>query len=391
MNILFLALDINIGDKTGDSIHMRELATSLARIGNEVFLIVAYIENIESNLDWAKKIPNLHLFFNKCGKRFKNLSTLAYSRKIAKKYRAQIIYERRFSPKIGVALSKLLRIPAIIELNGISDIEAEMLGRTQKRKGISRPIRKFISRYLFRNVDSVVAVTHGIKREVIVRYGVKSDKVFVIQNGANVNLFKSMGRTLCREKFGLNQSDKYVCFVGNLAPWQGVENLVKASPLIFEKEMKVRFLIVGDGILGETLRMMVKEINMDERFHFLGKIPYENVPFIINASDVCVAPFIRKRNEKIGLSPLKIYEYLACGIPVVASDIEGVGDFLLETGSGIAVEPENYEALAQGIIELLHKEEVRKVMGRNGRDAVVKEHSWDSVAEKVVEVCKPLI
>ncbi len=285
----------------------------------------------------------------------------------------------------------MLRIPAIIELNGISDIEAEMLGRTQKRKGISRPIRKFISRDLFRNVDSVVAVTHGIKREVIVRYGVKSDKIFVIQNGANINLFKSMSRSLCREKFGLNQSDKYVCFIGNLAPWQGVENLVKASPLIFEKEMKVRFLIVGDGILGETLRIMVKEINMDERFHFLGKIPYENVPFIINASDVCVAPFIRRRNEKIGLSPLKIYEYLACGRPVVASDIEGVGDFLLETGSGITVEPENYEALAQGIIELLHKEEVRKVMGRNGRDAVVKEHSWDSVAEKVVEVCKLLI
>ncbi len=389
MKILFLALDINLENMTGDSIHVRELATSLAKLGNEVFLITAYT-NEYSNLGWTKKTPNLHVFFNRVKPGFRNISTFIHCQKIANKYHVQIIYERRNSPKIGVILSRTLGIPAIIECNGLPGMEAEMLRGVQKRKTIIWPIRSLISRFLFRTIDGVVAVTQGIKREIIQNYHIRSDKVFVIHNGANLDLFKPIEQDLCKEKFDLNQENKYVCFIGNLAPWQGVEYLIKASPLIVKEDIKTRFLIVGDGVMAETLRRMVEDINMKDKFNFLGKVPYEQVPDLINASAICVAPFIRKRNERIGLSPLKIYEYLACGKPVVASDIEGVGDFLRETRSGIAVEPENHDRLAKGIIGLLQNEDMSKEMGRNGRIIVTREHSWDSVAEKVIKVCKLL-
>lgn len=391
MKILFLALDINLGSGLADSVHVRELATSLTKLENDVLLITAQADIDSSSLNWAEKIPNLHLFFNEPKQKFKNISTLIFCKKIAKKYRPQIIYERRNSPKIGVFLGKLLRIPAVIEINGLPEVEAEMLGISRKEKHFLRSIKAPIYRYLIRSVDSIITVTPGIRREMIKKYNVQSDRISVIENGANVNMFRPMDQKTCREKLGLNKKAKYVCFVGNLAPWQGIEYLVKSSSLIAEKESDARFLIIGYGVMGETLRGMVSDINMSDRFLFTGKIPYEKVPLYINASNVCVAPFIRARNEKIGLSPLKIYEYLACGKPVVASDIKGVENFLRDSNSGIAVEPENHEELAESILILLQNEDTSKEMGEKGREIVTQKHSWDTAAEKVLEVCRSLI
>lgn len=390
MKILFLTLDINLANETGDSIHVRELATNLSKLGNEVFLITAHTNENSSSLNWSKSVPNLHLFFNKTRRIFNNISTLIFCRKIAKKYGVQIIYERRASPKIGVALGKLFRIPAVIELNGLPGLDDEIFGRVDRVNSITRTFRRSILRHLFRYVDGVVAVTPRIKREVIKNYKVKSDKIFVVPNGANLNLFKPMNQNLCKEKLGLNMEDKYVCYVGNLAPWQGLEFLIKASPIVLEKDTRARFLLVGDGVMGDTIKKMVKNINISDKFLFTGRIPYEKVPEFINSSDICVAPFIKARNEKIGLSPLKVYEYLACGKPIVASDIEGVGDFLKKTNSGITVEPENHESLAEGIIDLLQNKDKGREMGMKGREIVNREHGWDSTAKKVMAMCKLL-
>ena len=92
-------------------------------------------------------------------------------------------------------------------------------------------------------------------------------------------------------------------------------------------------------------------------------------------ADVCVAPFIRVRNERIGLSPLKIYEYLACGKPVVASDIKGIGDLLRNSNAGIGVKPEDPVELANAIIKLLKNEKLRGKMGKNGRKIVINNYN----------------
>lgn len=391
MNILFLALDINFQKKTGDSIHVHELVSSLTKLGNEVVLIVANIDKKEQYIKWAENIPNLHLYFNKSTGGFKGIATIRYCRNIAKKHKVQIIYERRNSPKVSFILSRLLRIPGIIELNGLPSIEKDMFKEEGSKKTKEPALRKKISNYIFRSQSGIVAVTNGIKREIIKRTNVGDDKIFVIPNGANINLFKPIDKNLIKEKLGFYKNDKIICFVGNLAPWQGLEVLIKASPYVTKEEINAKFLIVGDGVMNKKLRAMVEEMNMMDRFFFPGAVAYENVPEYINACELCVAPFIRARNEIIGLSPLKIYEYLSCEKPVVASDIEGVGDFLKKTNSGIAVEPEDPKSLADGILKLLKDEELVKEMGSNGRRFVVQNHSWDGVALKVMEVCEDLM
>jgi glycosyltransferase involved in cell wall biosynthesis len=126
---------------------------------------------------------------------------------------------------------------------------------------------------------------------------------------------------------------------------------------------------------------------VSDEFIFTGIVPYEEVSKYISASDICVVP---KRQLKSGYSPLKLYEYMACGKPVVASRVEGF-TILEQNNAGILVEPENPENIANVIIKLLNDEKLREELGRNGREYVVKNHSWESVAKIVAEVCEDAV
>ncbi len=132
---------------------------------------------------------------------------------------------------------------------------------------------------------------------------------------------------------------------------------------------------------------LAENLGVSDKFIFTGSVPYNMVPIYINASDICVAPFIRERNSKIGLSALKTYEYFACGKPLVASSIPGIKDLIELSGGGISVTPENPEELANAVIKLLPDENTRSLMGDKGRKYVIENHSWDGVARKVLGVC----
>ena len=136
---------------------------------------------------------------------------------------------------------------------------------------------------------------------------------------------------------------------------------------------------------------IASETGVLDKFTFTGRVPYESVHEYINASDVCVAPFIKDRNSKIGLSALKTYEYLACGKPIVASNIAGVKDLLDLSGGGISVPPEIPGDLANAVVELISDQNIRNTMGERGRKYVIENHSWDGVAREILDICYEII
>ncbi|MCK4734098.1 MAG: glycosyltransferase family 4 protein [Methanophagales archaeon] len=395
MKIIFLALNVNINARTGDAVHVRELAMNLAKLEHHVALIAGYSPEQSEELQLLEKHPNIQISYNK--NRFKipfprsrDFSSLWTCLKVARKNPPDVIYERSFSPKIGVVLSKILRKPLVVEINGIVEEEAKLQGIHVNHR-FTKNIRMKIRQRFFNSANKIVAVTLGIKEDLYKRYNIPLDKIVVIPNGANTDIFRPMDQTTVKRERGLNQKSKYVCFVGNLAPWQGVEYIIEAAPIVLEKVSEAKFLIVGDGMMRNELEGMVKKLDLQDVFIFTGSVSFEEVPKYINASDVCVAPFIRARNEKIGLSPLKIYEYVACGKPVVGSDIKGVGDFLEDLNVGISFLSENYVELAHAIIKLLLDSELIDTMGENGRKVVVEKYSWGNTAERVIDVCEELV
>jgi glycosyltransferase involved in cell wall biosynthesis len=285
-----------------------------------------------------------------------------------------------------------LKIPSIVEVNGLVLDELKV---NPDSKSIAYRVFSYLAlrseKLNYRYCNRIVSVTDKLRDELVKLYSVPEEKVFVINNGANTDLFKPLDKKQVKAKLGLESSKKYVCFVGHLAAWQGVEFLIYASPLILEKCPDIRFLVVGDGVMKDKLLELASELGLTDKFVFTGRVPYECVPLYINAADVCVAPFIRERNSKIGLSALKTYEYLACGKPIVASSIPGVKDLIESSGGGISVTPENPKEIAAAVVKLASDDSTRTLMGEKGRKYVLKNHSWDGVARKIMEICNDII
>jgi len=319
--------------------------------------------------------------------------------KLASKHKFDILYTRNSS--IGI-IGLLIRLKGgsrlVFELNGLLSEDWKLEKLLNKKRSVLKNLRMRlwdgIEIFVAKKADAVIVVAQGIK-DILIGRGVDGNKIFVIPNGANVDLFRPINDSAAindlRPHYGISEKDYLITFVGNFEPHHGIEYLIRSAPLVLNTFPNTKFLIVGDGTIRKELINLAERIGLSAEIIFADRVPYEMVPLYINMADVCVAPFTSARNERTGLSPLKIYEYLACGKPVVASDIKGVGDLLRSSNSGIAVAPEDPVELANAIIKLLKDKELREKMGKNGREVVVNNYSWEHTAKKTIEVFEKLL
>ncbi len=385
MNILFLAHNININSRTGDAIHVRELAENLAVLGNKVSLMVGFNPSSHDIDDFTNN-PNLSINYVKEPSikfpRSRDLTIISKCFGLAKKNPFDIIYERNFSCRIGVILSKLLKIPLVVEINGIVEMEMQLQGRHVS--SIRKRIGKNLRRLFFKQTSKIVVVSSGVKEDLVNSYNIAIENVEIIPNGANTTLFRPMDQQNTKREIGLKPEKKYACFIGNLAPWQGVEYLIKAAPFVIKYIPEVMFLIVGDGTVRKELETRVKEMNISDYFLFTGSVIYDRVPYYINASDICIS--IKK--PVLPGSPLKVFEYMACGKPVIATKKSAYGfEILEEFGAGLLVDQDNPEEISNAITYLLKNPEESKKMGIAGRKVVIDNYSWRNTALKVEQIC----
>lgn len=390
VNKIFLVYYSSFTTKSGSNVHILELLSNLKKYTDVVLFAPGQkgIERVFSGIKYVPVIDNKYLV--QPSYEVMLSFYLLYS---CIKSRPEILYLRQNSfPFFPIAICKIFKISSIVEVNGLVMDE---LSVSPDSKSFAYRVFSYLAlrseRFNYRYCDRIVSVTDRLKDELVKLYSVPAEKIIVINNGANTDIFKPMDQKQARDRLKLDNSQKYICFVGHLAAWQGVEFLIYSAPYILEKCPDVRFLVVGDGVMKSKLLEIASETGVIDKFTFTGRIPYESVPVYINAADVCVAPFIKDRNSKIGLSALKTYEYLACGKPIVASNIPGVEDLIDLSGGGISVPSENPEELANAVVKLISDQEMRNIMGEQGRKYVFENHSWDGVARKILDICHEII
>lgn len=390
VNNIFLVYYGSFNTKSGSNIHILELLRNLKKYTN-IIMFAPGQKSVDRAITGIKYVPVIdNKYLVQPSYEFMLSFYLLYS---CIKNRPDVLYLRQNSfPFFPILLCKILKIPSIVEVNGIVLDELKVNPNSQSfayRVFSSLALRS--EKFNYRHCDRIVSVTDKLRDELVRLYSIPENKICVINNGANTNVFKPLDPGQTKAELQLENSKKYVCFVGHLAGWQGVEFLIHAAPLILKKCPDTHFLVVGDGVMKDKLLEITSSLGLLNKFTFTGRIPYERVPLYINAADVCVAPFIKDRNSKIGLSALKTYEYLACGKPIVASSISGVEELIESSGGGISVTPESPEELADAVVRLLSDEETRAAMGKKGRRYVVENHSWDGVARRILDMCKDII
>ncbi len=297
----------------------------------------------------------------------------------ARCFRPQIIYARHSPLSIAPLLAAwCLRVPIVVELNSLTSEDL----RVHKVAAPIIRLAELNEACICRYATGIVAVSEGIASAVGRRYS-RSDAV-VIANGVDCALFRPNDRVEAVRQLGLAQECEYICFVGNLASWQGLTYLIEAMARVARKCPHVRALIVGSGEEETALKQKARELGVDHAVLFAGSVPNTEVPVYISAATVCVAPFERRRNEQTGLSPLKLYEYMACSRPVVSTDVPGVNEILRVSEGGVLIPAEDADALASALIERLCDLSGSEALGWNGRRYVTAAHCWFHVADRIL-------
>jgi glycosyltransferase involved in cell wall biosynthesis len=227
---------------------------------------------------------------------------------------------------------------------------------------------------LLAEADRVVVVSRALRDHALAA-GARPGAVRVIPNGVQVDLFRRGGdRVAVRNRLGIDDA-LVIGFVGSLKPWHGVGMLLET---LADLPSSYRLLVVGEGPEEASLKARANLLGLSSRVLFAGAVPHAEVPSYLDAMDIGAAPFEPMRG--FYFSPLKVAEYLAAGLPVVASR---QGDLPLLVGdAGLLYEPGSQEALTAALRRLGEDGALRR---RLARAAVARAASldWDHVAARV--------
>jgi glycosyltransferase involved in cell wall biosynthesis len=282
-----------------------------------------------------------------------------------------------------------LHIPVVVEFNGLLNLEAGVskfllpFGHIRHFNGLLAAVTLSLERLVARRSKGVVCVSPTIRDQLVRRHNLVV-RTQVIENGVDCEVFVPGSRTEVRKRLGLDLNAYMMVYVGSLVAWQGLDVLVEASKLVVLERAQSVFLLVGDGPLRQPLLERVRSLGLENHFIFTGEVAHREIPRYISAADICLAPFKRARNLMVGLSPLKVVEYMACGRAVVTTKIPGVSELVVGSGAGLAVLPDDPRELARAILHLLEDPACRETCERNARLAAL-ELDWNSRARQLLD------
>jgi glycosyltransferase involved in cell wall biosynthesis len=230
-----------------------------------------------------------------------------------------------------------------------------------------------------RNATIVVTVSEYSSERIAQLYGVDRAKIRIVTNGVDIQRFRptsDLGKIKHRIGIGNKQC---VLFVGKLIPRKGLFFLVEAAKQIVKELSETAFVVVGNGPLKNQLISYLEEINLLGSFVFLGEVNEDVLAALYNCADVFAFPSVQ---EGLGIVLL---EAQATAKPVVAFDVGGVHEAMLNKETGLLVKPDSRE-LAAAILKLLSNRSLRERMGAKGREFVTNNFSWDVCARRMLEV-----
>jgi len=404
LNVAYLNCNLWFGLKAGGSVgHISGVANSLMDHGLflRLFAIGGRLLVDERALLVPLAAPNIPaLPIERTHYRFNRRCISSIGREFSQ-HDVGFIYQRlSIGNYTGVALSRRFGVPLVLEYNGSEAWVAKNWGR---------PLRYHATAVLteevaLRHAHLIVTVSDVLRNELIDR-GVDTDRIVTYPNCVDPKVydparFPAEESARLREQLGLQPTDIVATFVGTFGQWHGVDVLAQAiRKMVLERRdlldtLRLRFLLVGDGLKMSAVRAALSGIGAEPYVHLTGLVPQREAPRFLAASDVLLSPHVTNADgSRFFGSPTKLFEYLAMGRGIVASDLDQLGDILQpaikvhrgdQGGSDAAqrravavlVEPGNVEQLIRGIELLARDEALRHTLGRNAYRLARERYTW---------------
>jgi glycosyltransferase involved in cell wall biosynthesis len=412
MKILYLCPDLGIpvlGHK-GASVHVREMTRALDRAGHRVTLAAQMINKSPWETPAEFGLPLLQVRptvgASAAVQAFKEfnetlgaenslpgeLRRILYNKELAEELKRRFendppdfVYERAsIFATAGIALARHFKVPHILELNAPLAQEQSIYRAT----GFG-DLAAQAERWTLNHTDAVLVVSSELRKHVL-SLGVSSEKIHILPNGVDPSHFKpGKPDPELRRKLKLNGAP-VLGFVGGLRPWHGVEILPELLARLKKSKRPIQLIIAGDGQLRSGLERQFKQRELLDCVTFTGALPHEQLPAVIRQFDIALAPYPNHTHD-FYFSPLKLFEYMACGIPVVAANLGQISDVVSDGKTGLLYQPGELDGLANRCEKLLHDSRLRARMGAAAAKVIHREFTWDKNAARVAELARNLI
>ena len=321
-----------------------------------------------------------------------NDAYLPQLRRLFDEFRPSYIYERIcLGNYLGAMLSQEYGIPYIVEYNGS---EISMMRSFAGSGYVHEDLFLLAEEAAFRQATLISVISDAVRDDVLAR-GIEADKVVVNPNGVDPGAYRpadAAARHKLRAALGWDDSHRVIGFTGTFGGWHGIDVLAEAIPRIAAEAPEARFLLIGDGNLKRLVDEAVAKNGLHDRVHATGRVPQAEGARLLPAADLCVSPHASHMvDSRFFGSPTKIFEYMAMGGGIVASDLEQIGVVLspalhpgqlaagreLDGARAILCTPGNVDEFVAGTLELVRDPEACRAIGRNARQAVEDFYSWE--------------
>lgn len=349
------------GDFEFDMITLRKTAPKFERIGNVNVYRVGFGWQAGDNAILSKfKIYKYFFPF------FAFLKAVSLSRK--NKYDLTWSIMANYAG-FGALFFKLWKpdIPMVLTLQ-----EGDPISYIKRRVGIMYPIFKMI----FTRANRIQTISHYLAD--FARDMGSTCPVTVVPNGVDVKNFQfsitNFSKEDFRKKFGYSNDDTVLITTSRLVTKNAISDVIDAMEFLPEN---VKFLIIGTGELGARLKLKVESGKLQERVKFLGFVDHKDLPPYLWASDIFIRPSL---SEGMGNS---FIEAMAAGLPIIATPVGGIVDFLKDGETGLVCEVSNPKSIAQKVEKLIKDRESRDYIVKNSLKLVNEKYDWSLVAERM--------
>jgi len=396
VKIVYFSLDtgVPLNGPKGSSVHVRELVNALAACGNQVTIFAANVGEalaplrarvieVDGSGPPDGRLPGVEgagaLPWD-LEEDWHHVAVVDRLRRLQAQEGFDPVYERySLWSAAGVRAAKLLNVPCLVEVN------APLVEKRRRYGSLVRVSEaKAIEADVLSRADAILAVSEGVKAYVLAN-GADPLRTVVIPNGVDVSRF----HPAVESDVGQRLNGRFVMgFVGSLQRWHGIEILVQVIRTLLRRSDDYRLLIVGDGVLRSWLESQVEALGLDKAVTLTGPVPHDRVPGLIRRMDVALAPY--PLLENFYFSPLKLFEYMAVGTPVVGSRIGQIQEVVRDGETGLLVPPGDPQALVDQIERLRRDQNLREELGRAAA-LQARNYTWERNARQVAAIGERLL
>ncbi|MEO7910777.1 MAG: glycosyltransferase family 4 protein [Roseiflexaceae bacterium] len=398
MKILYVASGIPVPGTLGGSTHTLEVARGLAARGHIVHVLACAPEGWGGLAGLVRPVSSryagFYLHHIDIPKSVALLSTPLILR-LARALAPDLVIERYYNfAGAGMLAARRLGIPSILEVNALIVDPPEVFKRRLDDR-LGRPMRRWALAQC-RWASRIVTPLHTTVPAEIPRA-----KIAELPWGANVDRFapreQGTGNRAQAEGVlspGPCSLSPVVVFLGSFRAWHGVLDFVRAAGLLLAEGRDCQFLLIGDGPERAAAERLAAA--WPGRFTFTGAVAYDAVPQLLAGAAIGVAPFNTVahpalRSAGFFWSPLKVYEYMAAGLPVVTAALHPLNQVIRDRQEGALFAEGDLPGLAAAIARLLDDPAAAQVMGRRARDRVVEHYSWARHCEALEAIMRAIM